>query len=556
MSQPHSLQTLELILEDISAEINLSINSLDHYFRNPKHNKALKKSLSHLKKLHGVYNLLEMPAAQRLLKDVSRIVSDLPKCRQTTRKRLLEAVSVALVRLIRYSEHINQKNFTLPELLLPTINELRSAVNAPILDESSFFECDCNLTRKNRAIFLIISDETAAKSRHFRQMYQIGLIEVLRQTNLSGGLKMMKKAMEKLDNECPRPISPNLWWIAQSLLDAFVSQALVLTKTRLKLFSRLDRQIKYIENKAVNRLDDNKQNSQRLALEMLYLTRLSQLDTKPVSQLLEHFDLEPSVVSDQSLREEFKQMRGPSDQDYSSIVEALLDEVEKIEETLQQALENEIDLLDLEQILNQMINLNNLLKILQVDDQVVRLSVAIDMTEKTIKNQTSFSKKESNILFLVLKSIKNAIDESQLAKYSGVNRKQRNRISESQQEICNSTHVLVNNLIKQLTLFSEQDRNRQHLKQTAQLLLEIQQGFCQLGVEKSADIIDGCLSFVNFHLIRNPSSTKENVIALFADIIGSLEFYLETLEFTAEPSSRILEFAENSLFQLQANLSK
>ena len=57
-------------------------------------------------------------------------------------------------------------------------------------------------------------------------MYQIGFIEVLRQTNVVGGLKMMQRSMKLLDEECPRPNSPNLWWIAQAMLDGYINNAL------------------------------------------------------------------------------------------------------------------------------------------------------------------------------------------------------------------------------------------------------------------------------------------------------------------------------------------
>jgi hypothetical protein len=554
MTQTSSLQTLDLILEDISAEINLSISSLERYRQDPKGLKYLKKCKAHLNRLKGVFALLDMPSANRLVIDTIKVVSSLTKCKQETKQRYLEALSVALIRLSRYCEHVNHKESALPELLLPTINELRTAINVQQLDESVFFHGNSNKSRENKRVALITSEEDAAKSRHYRQMYQIGLIEVLRQTNLNGGLSMMKKSLAKLDEECPRPTSPNLWWIAQAMMDAYKEQGIVLTKTRLKLFSRLDRQICYLENKPVYRLDDNKQETQRLAQEMLYLTWISQSETKLITRLLAHFDLPAALVGDKRLREESDELRGPSDQDYNSIAEALLEEIEKIEKSLIQADEKDLALLDLEQAMNQMVTLNNLLKILQVDDQIVRLSVAIDLIEKAIARKTNLTSKDSNILFLVLKSIREAVGESKLAKYSGKTRKQRNRISAAQLEICEATEVLVKELIRDVSLFTEQKRKRQHLVNVEQLILDLQSGFKQLKITKADPILRVCLNFVKTHLIRSPQATSQQSIEFFADIISSFEFYLETLKYTSEPSSRILEFAENSLSQLQTSL--
>ncbi len=154
----------------------------------------------------------------------------------------------------------------------------------------------------------------------------------------------------------------------------------------------------------------------------------------------------------------------------------------------------------------------------------------------------------------VLKSIKEAISESKLAKYSGQTRKQRNRISVTQLKICESPETLLKALVRDVTLFSEQERKRQHLSNVEQLIIDIQLGFKKLKIVKAEPILDACLNFVKTHLIRNPQATSQSSIELFADIISSFEFYLDTLKFTSEPSSRILEFAENSLSQLQTSL--
>jgi len=270
---------------------------------------------------------------------------------------------------------------------------------------------------------------------------------------------------------------------------------------------------------------------------MLYLAWISQSKSKINEKLLNHFNLPVALIGDKRLRDESEELRGPSDQDYGSIAEALLEEIGKIENSLLQADEKDLALLDLEQAMNQMITLNNLLKILQVDDQIVRLSVAIDLIQKAIKKNKILTKKDSNILFLVLKSVKEAIDESKLAKYSGQTRKQRNRISTAKLKICESTESLLKELIRDVTLFSENERKRQYLNNVEQLVLDIQSGFRKLKIIEADAILTVCLSFVTTHLKRNPQSTSQNCIELFADIISSLEFYLDTLKFTAEPSS-------------------
>lgn len=556
MSQVSALQSLDLILEDVSAEINLTINGLEQYSRDNQNVKPLKKSASHLSKLKGVFTLLEMQGAQRLVTDATSLIKSLPKKTPTTRQQLLFIVSTALARLMRYTEHVNQKPYDLPQLLLPAINSMRKSINAPELTESAFFTCDCNKPRGEKDLVLITSEESAEKSRHFRQMYHIGLIEVLRQTNVAGGLRMMQRAIKSLDGECPRPHSPNLWWIGIAMLDGFIHESLLLTRARLKIFSRLDRQIRQVENKPENFHQENRAETRLLAKEMLYLTMISGTDTQRVKNVLAHFNLERHHISDKMLRDETVEMRGPSEQDYHSIAETLLDEINNITDSLSNSRDNDFEPIDLKHTVKQMSNLNNLLKILQVHDQTIRLSVAIDLINNAINEEQNLTEKDINILFIVMESISQAVNDSELAKYSSTSSLRRTKLTKNQMTICEKTHKQVQQLMQSFLTFTKENRKTLLLKDVQASLKDVAKGFQKLKSDQAISIVDGCNVFVDYHLYKNPHSTSNYAINLFADIITSLEFYLETLKFTAQPSEKILEFAEDSLLKLNRETKK
>jgi hypothetical protein len=555
ISSTVSLQTLDLILEDISAEINLAINALDSFGRDIQAPKKLAKSLQHLTKCRGIFELLEMPAASLLVQDCIKIVKKLKKLQSLEKNKYLELLSTSLVGLIRYVEYVNLKNTALPELLLPTINYIREVVNAPLIAESHFFKVDPNLPRPEKLISSLISEEVAAKSRHYRQQYQIGLIEVLRQTNITGGLKMMQKSMHKLDLECARARCPNLWWIAQVMMDGFIEQKIRLTPNRLRLFSKIDRQIRNLENRPLNRTSDAKKEMLQLATEMLYLASISHADSKQWQLLSKHFDLQASTLSEQAILEQQQDLKGPTERDYHSIAEALIEETGKIEKSMLNISTNEFNARSYQAVLKQMTGLQNLLKILQVEEQVMRLSVAIDLIENSLQQKQMLSEKDTNILFLVLKNIASAVSESKLARYSKGESQGRARISEAKLKICEKTEAAVKQLIQGFGLLNLQGDTAitaDELKPLKQSLNEITLGFKQLNVLKALPILDACQSFLEHHFVHVISNQHEQTVEYFADIVSSFEFYLETLKFTADPSARIFEFAEASMNQLES----
>lgn len=551
---PHSnnLQALDMIIEDLFSEINQSVSALDVYLSAKSKAQPLQDALEHLNKLSGIFSLLEMIGAKQLILEVTLLISGIEKRNSKTQAKIIDIVSTTLLRLHRYLEHVNIKNFDIPELLLPTINQLRGVARKKPLSESAFFSSNVNKPRKNRDVVLITSDSTAAESRHFRQMYQIGLIEVIRQTNKKGGLKMMRKALEKLDQRCSRPSSPNLWWLADILMNCFVDGSLYLSKDRLKLFSRIDRQIRNIENKNHSSYQNHKIEMDLLASDMLYLIWISQSKAEESIFLLDHFKLSPAAISDTLLRKEFIELSGPSRQDFDSLAEAILQELDDIEVNLTPSRLPNYKPNDIEPAMLQMHSLNNMLKILQVDDQIIRLSMAIDLIEKSIDSNETLIERDVNILHGVIDKIRTSVNESELAKYSVDASSTRTQLTKSMKKVRADAHTVVKQLMAIISKFTQEGKKILLLKPGGELLSEVRKHLVTLDVKQAIPIIDQCsLYFVN-HLQKNPKETSSTEINLFVDVIASFEFYLETMEFTAKPSARILNFAEHSLETLKA----
>lgn len=550
MSHVQSLQALDLIIDDIFNEISQSGKLLDQYLNDMKNRQSLDSSVIHLNKLKGIFTLLEMKAAKQLLTEITFLIENLEKRPKDIHARILEIVSTGMLKLHRYLEHLKQKPVDIPELLIPTINSLRAISKRKALEESSFFSTNVNNKRKGKDLVLLTSESSASESRHYRKMYQIGLIEVIRKTNIKGGLKMMQNALVKLDNKCPRPSSPNLWWIAKTLFHCFIDNKLQMSKSRIKIFSRLDRQIGGIENKNKSLYHNSKIELDALAKEMLYLGWISHSDNQYVISMLQHFSLASSPMSDRDLRKEFIELGGPSAHDFGSIADAIIKELSLIKSSLAVARLADYKPLDLEPAMKQMRSLNNMLSILKVDDQIIRLSMAIELIEKSINKKEKLPTKDINILHVVIENIEKSIGQKELVKYSGKRATTRLQLSDIQSEFRKRNHQIVKKIIANITQFSNEGKKVLLLKDVDGLFAELKTGFLNLGEVQAAGIIDKSQHFLVNHLQKKPKSTSDEQINLFADVVGSLEFYLETLEFTAKPSERILAFAESSIEKL------
>jgi len=135
-------------------------------------------------------------------------------------------------------------------------------------------------------------------------------------------------------------------------------------------------------------------------------------------------------------------------------------------------------------------------------------------------------------------------------KYSGKSTSSREQLTERQNEVRKKTHATVKKLIALINRFAIEGRKVLLLKRGDSLFSEIKSGFEQLRVTQALSIIDRSHSFFVNHLQKNPKGMSDEQINLFADVVASLEFYLDTMEFTTNPSNRILAFAETSTDEL------
>lgn len=551
-----SLRSLDLIVGDIEKETDQVINHLNSYLefeeKNAEAKKQIGKAEQHLHRLKSVFTLLELPGCLLLTSNLLVIIKKVSAINSKFHPKLIEAIYTGTMRIIQYVRFIKHKKHDIPQLILPSVNELRDSFNASHLPESFFFSAQPTKKRQAYRTAVIISEQSASKSRYLRQMYHIGLIEVLRQTNVVGGLKMMQNAMEKLDKECQPPLCPDIWWLSSALIESFANKKLKLTLKRIKIFTQIDRQIKYLENNSQNHRQENRKEILHLANELLYLVSISDNKNQLADNVLAHFRVNhPVEITDELIRKELVFMHGPDDEDYASLSEALMSEIVEITEELKSFDVEQTSVANISEIKKKILNLSNLLKMIQVDEHTVRLSVATDLLEKFEEGEKVINHSDIDIIIRILDAIKSSISKENSLSYLNETFDRSQVISKEREHLRSETNKTIKGLILAFSEFIENGRRVLLLKNIPTLLKESREAFQLLGVSETNRIFDDCTKYVTLHLMNAPTRTSQESIDLFANIIGSLDFYLETLKYTATPNAKILEFAENSSFELR-----
>jgi chemosensory pili system protein ChpA (sensor histidine kinase/response regulator) len=99
--------------------------------------------------------------------------------------------------------------------------------------------------------------------------------------------------------------------------------------------------------------------------------------------------------------------------------------------------------------------------------------------------------------------------------------------------------------------YIDADWDRQHLQALPALLTQVRGALAMIPLSRAASLIETCNHFIREHLLLDPGQPGWQELDSLADVIASLEYYLERLNDDPEaPGESLLDIAEKSLASL------
>ncbi len=239
------------VLGWVSGELDVTLGqaaeALEEYADQGGDETRLQFCVTHLHQVLGILRMLELEGAVLLAEEQEAVAQALLDGSIDDRDTANEALMRAILRLRRHLERLHGGRDDAPALLLPLINELRSARGADRLAESALFAPD--LTRAEQRAGAPVrdgSDRRAEVAPKARAAYQRGLLGFLR-GNPDDGLARMVAALDQMDAASPDERRAAPWWVGAALVDAVRAGSLAEAGDDLRpLIARLEREMKRV----------------------------------------------------------------------------------------------------------------------------------------------------------------------------------------------------------------------------------------------------------------------------------------------------------------------
>ncbi len=541
--------SLSLVRDELFTTMEETEQSLEHFIAERHNGSLLQQAVENLQQVRGTLNLIELAGAELLAQEVLQQATDIPTGAGEERDGQLSALSNALYVLRRYLENVDANRQEMPELLLPAINELRQAGAQPPLPESFFFSVRLDQSRPAR---MVAANVSADDTRRLRHMYQVGLLGFIREDNPQAGLKLMLRAMARLDSLFGDESRGRLCWVGAAAVEAQLDGQLLPRKTRKQLFSRLDRELKQaLANPAYEA-------PRSLLKELLYLVALADSKGEQASSVREVFGLNALPFTDHLLDEEYQRLSGPGQGVMRSLSSAIREELAGVKDLLDLIERGTAQPDSFGSLHAQLGKLAKTLGMVGLSSAANALQVQLPV----VAGWGASSPAEFNDLHKLAEAV--LYVESMVASLErGERRDQRpaatqpgdegeafaaHQLTEARIVVVDEAQSGLALAKRAITSYLESNGDRMHLANVPVSLQAVRGGLWFLGQERAAKLIGMCADYIQTRMIETQQMPSEQMLETLADALSSLEYYLEGgAVLRPETSPSVLDLAEESV---------
>ena len=454
--------------------------------------------------------------------------------------------------LRRYLENVEAHRQEMPELLLPAINDLRQAGGQSALPESFFFSVRLDHARPRTSPPSVDGAARESEARRLRHMYQVGLLGFIREQNPQASLKLMGRALSRLDSLFANEPRGRLCWVGAAAVEAQVDGQLLARKSRKQLFSRIDRELKQLF------VNGQYEAPRGLLKELLYLVALADSRGPQATALSEVFGLTPLPFTDHLLEEEYQRLAGPGQAVMRSLSSAIREELNSVKDML--------DLIERGTLQSDSLNsLHALLGKLSKTLGMVGLSSAGNSLNAQLQTVASWSE-ESAPQAQELHKLADAVlyVEGMVASLDrGERREVRptqaqpgeeadsfalHQLNEARIVVVDEAQAGLALAKRAITAYLESGGERMHLSNVPFSLQAVRGGLWFLGQERAAQLVGACADYIQQHMFDAPHMPSEQMLETLADALSSLEYYLEAgAVMRPETQPSVLDLAAESV---------
>ena len=526
----NSLSWVKAQLDDVLSDAQ---SNLSEYIEN-KAGENLENCIEHLQLIYGTLQMVEVYGASMLAEEMQHTTAALL---QGDIERVEDAYDVlmrAMLQLPDYLEGIQVGKKDAPITLMPLINDLRAVRKEALLTESALFSPDIENAELASDADVIAPGKLQDEVKRLRTHYQLGLLDYIHNKKERPGLQRIRAVLNALEKVSSNAEVRHLWIVVDALVEGLMKQGIDTNSSIKMLLTAVDRQLKSILDVGEEEFD--KQYSKELIKNALYYVGLCTVDSKSISAVKDAYHL--SDLMHHETEEPGTAVGGLNIDLFNTVSKGITEDLEQVKDVL------ELFMLSTEQDLEQLV---------PVADQLGKIADTYGMLGMGATRQSIMEQR------VVLESIISGDTEISEQVISGIAFELLNAESELKDYIASRSgfvdmnrdadnlavpaaeyrEVIFTVVSEALKNFSEAKEailscvsgtgDQQQLDIVLDRLEEVRGVSMMLNLDRVGSQVGKLQDFIRVALLNNNHQLDDNEQDTVADVVTSIEYFLEAL---------------------------
>ena len=285
---------LDLILHEAQA-------SLSAYIEDPDEADRLRECIEHLHMVQGTLQMVELYGAAQLAEEMEHVATALLNGELDKKDDAYDVLMRSMLQLPDYLESLQAGSKDVPMVLLPLLNDLRASRNASLLSENVLFFPDIDASTEDVVATDIEAGKLLAVAKKLRPHFQIGLLGWFKGEKVGASLKRILAVLSELEKVSANRSTRRLWSISAALIEGLISDGLDSSISVKMLLGHVDRSIKQLID--VGEDEFAKDVSSELLKNLLYYVARVDVDSDRIREVKETYRLAELLPGDTELEE-------------------------------------------------------------------------------------------------------------------------------------------------------------------------------------------------------------------------------------------------------------
>src|SRR5471032_3296139 len=555
MADRHDYVALEWVKGEIAETLRQAREALQAYVDKPQDLAPLGFCLDCVHQVHGSLQMIEFYGAALLAEEIEELALALQKNRVSHETEAVQLLTQALTQLPIYLDRIHSARRDLPLVVLPLLNDLRSARGESLLSETSLFSPQLLSIAPlpDEALAQRMLPDLHEQLRQWHQLLQQALAGLLREDHGPSNLEDMARVFARLEALCQgAPLLP-LWQVTSALVEGMLTGVIANSPALRSLLKASDRQLKRLLIQGINGI--NTPAPDELLKSLLFYVAKVTRPTPRMQSLKERYGLDEALPDSAVVYAERARLAGPDRDAMGSVLGALCEELVRVKERLDLFVRSDRQhASDLEALLAPLRQIADTLAVLGFGQPrkviIDQLAVVLGLAQGQREPNDAVLMDVAGALLYV---------EATLAGMVGTvepERREESRLPTT--DLTQIHHLVIRESCQCLTQAKElvidcleAQWDRQRLESLPELLTQVRGALAMIPLPRAASLMRGCNDYVNEQLMVGDAAPSEAQLEHFADVLTSLEYYLERmLQDHDAPGERVLEVAAEGLAAL------